>query len=95
MVRLTRRARERLKSLCEKAHRPGLALRLVPAAPGTLGLVADAQRLGDHAVEHDDGLLLVIEERFARLLAGLVIDCQETAEGPRLLLIRAARANSV
>lgn len=74
MVRLTGRARERLKSLYEKAQRPGSALRLVPAAPGTLGLVADARRSGDHAVEHDDVILLVIEERFAKLLAGLVID---------------------
>jgi Fe-S cluster assembly iron-binding protein IscA len=95
LVTLTRRARERLQSLHEKARGAGTALRLVPAAPGTLGLVADTRRLGDHTVEHEDVILLVIEEGFARLLAGLVIDCKETAEGPRLLLIRPARATSV
>jgi len=88
MVRLTGRARERLRSLREKARRPGATLRLVPAAPGTLGLVADACRPGDHIVEHNGVVLLVIEEGLAKCLAGAAIDCKETRDGPRLQLIR-------
>lgn len=88
MVSLTGRARERLRALREKAHLPGATLRLVPATPGTLGLVADTRRPGDHAVERNGVILLVIEESFAKCLAGAVIDCQETRDGPRLHLIR-------
>jgi hypothetical protein len=82
MIRLTDRAKERLKALVVT----GLGgrrrtVRLAPAAAGQFGLVSDVPRPGDRRVEHDGTVVLLLSAPLAARLDGWTLDCVDRGDG--------------
>lgn len=64
-----------------------LSLRLAPTAPRQLGLVLGTEEEGDQVVEHEARKVLLVGEELSGALEGVTIDCQETSEGLRLVIV--------
>lgn len=89
MVRVTERAKEELRRiLLDMVDEPGMSLRLVPGASGQFGLVPDVEKAGDQVVEHEQIKVLLIDEELAGFFERVTVDCQETPEGPQLVIAR-------
>jgi Fe-S cluster assembly iron-binding protein IscA len=88
MITLTERARKHLEALLAEHRDPSTVLRLAVHAPGQFGLVTDRQREGDQVLEHQGRIVLLVDGHLAGLLQGAVVDCEQAAEGPRLVVSR-------
>ena len=53
----------------------GEGVRLVPSAPGRIGLTIDTPQAGDEVIEHDEELLLIVDRSLIEKLEGSEIDC--------------------
>ena len=96
MVEVTGRAKARLLELREStgiAPLPEAGLRLAPDPSGQLELFADTERMGDRVVEHNGAKLLLIDEVLSLALAGAIIDCRTTSQGPKLIVNRSGGQN--
>ncbi len=96
MVEITGRAKDRLLELRVSAGiapLPEAGLRIAPDPNGKLELFADTERVGDHVVEHNGAKLLLIDEDLSLVLAGAIIDCRMTSQGPKLIVNRAGSQN--
>ena len=63
---------------------PELATRIIvsPSTPNRLEMVLDKESEGDHVVESEGGIkVLLVETDIALALDGIVLDYQETPEG--------------
>lgn len=89
MILVTESAKEELKRMsAELLDQEGSTLRLVANQEGQLGLVADNERDGDQLVEHQGGTILVVGRELSLALEGLGLDCQDSGDGPHLILVR-------
>jgi len=90
MVTVTERAKEELKDilLAAEVSEPEISLRLAPTAPGQFGLVPDKEQEGDQIVEHEGTKVLLVEAELVAPLEGVTIDCQDSPEGPRLVMTK-------
>ncbi|MBI4609497.1 MAG: hypothetical protein HY726_10860 [Candidatus Rokubacteria bacterium] len=89
MLIVTERAKEELRAvLADSVDEPGMSLRLVASAPGQFGLVPDAEKEGDHVVEHEGVKVLLIDEELSAHLESVTIDCREMPEGPKLVIAK-------
>ncbi len=88
MVTVTELAKEELKNILSAAGMsdPEVGLRLAPAATGQFGLMTNKEQEGDQVVEHGDSKVLMIGTELTDTLEGVTIDCQDTAEGSRLVM---------
>jgi hypothetical protein len=95
MVRVTERAKEALlqTKLSPRIQDPEVGLRLASTPGGSLALVADRVKAGDQVVKHQDSTVLLVQAELSELvLAGATVDCTETDEGRRELVLRRAGA---
>ena len=65
---------------------PEETFRLVPAGSEQLGLTLDRVKEGDQVVEHEGVKVLLVGAELADAVDGLVIDCEDTPEGRRLIV---------
>jgi Fe-S cluster assembly iron-binding protein IscA len=61
------------------------AIRLV-AQPQGLGMAVDTPNDGDHTVEHDGRVVLLVDDQVANMLDGRTMDLQETEQGTALAI---------
>lgn len=89
MIKVTDRAKEELKRILSgNADNAEASLRLTATEQGQLGLAIDVETPGDHVVEHEDSKVLLVEEGLAANLEGIVLDVEDTPEGPKLAIFR-------
>jgi len=87
MIDVTERAIQELKKiLSAKADLPQARLRLTSSEQGKLGLGIDIDMPGDRVVEYEGSKLLCVEETLADSLDGIVLDVEETIDGPQLVI---------
>ena len=87
MIDVTERAIQELKKiLSAKADLPQARLRLTSSEQGKLGLGIDIDMPGDRVVEYKGLKVLCVEEALADSLNGVVLDVEETNDGPQLVI---------
>jgi Fe-S cluster assembly iron-binding protein IscA len=87
VIVVTERAAEELKeTLREHATDDEQALRLTPAPGDVFVLTLDVEQEGDEVVESEGTKLLLMDASVAPALDGIILDCVDTPEGPRLTL---------
>jgi Fe-S cluster assembly iron-binding protein IscA len=87
MITVTTEAAEVLATRVEvETTDPEETFRLVPAGSEQLGLTIDRMKEGDQVVEHEGVKVLLVGSELAEALDGLVIDCEDTSEGRRLIV---------
>jgi len=87
MITLTERAREHLKGLLAEYPDTDIGLRLVVHGTGQFALMTDTERKADQVVEHEGRKVLLVDEQLVQKLERAVVDCEETAEGLRLVMV--------
>ena len=91
MITVTEDAKKFLKSiLLAKVDNYFAYLRLTSPEKGKLGLGIDIEQPGDEAVEYEGDKLLLVERNLADSLDGLMLDIDETPEGPEVVITSAA-----
>lgn len=94
MLTVTECAKQELKkALPDDATKPDLGLRLVVTGPGELSLVPDRERESDQVVEHEGSKVLIVDKELSDVLEGTTIDCEETNEGQRLVLVQREKSS--
>lgn len=90
MLTVTPTAKDKLKETLQKQTRdPEVAIRVTSlhCTPKRLELVLDKEKKGDHVVESEEGLkVLLICAELARGLAGIVLDYKETFYGADFII---------
>jgi len=86
MLTVTALAAEKLKEAIQaQTTDPEVGIRLVPSSsrPNQLDMKLDKEQEGDQVVESEGVKILLLSSEMARVLEGMVIDCQETPQGVR------------
>jgi len=92
MLSVTENARKALQEILKNAEaQPEQSLRLVEDE-GSYGLTLDTEQDGDQVVEHEGATVLLVGAEIKEGLAGIVLDLQDTPEGPRLTFVPKAEA---
>jgi len=87
MIGVTERARQELKRLLfAKVDMPQARLRLISGDQGELGLGIDIESPRDEIVEYKGSGVLVVEHELATSLKGVILDVDDTPEGPQLVI---------
>ena len=87
MITVTESAKQQLgMMLVLVGAGPEVGLRLTATEPGQFGLAPDKEKEGDQVVEHEGSKVLLVDDEVSGALEGLTIDCEETPQGPRLVL---------
>ena len=87
MINVTERARQELKRiLITNADMSQARLRLIDRGRGKLGIGVDIEMPGDKLVEYEGSTVLVVERRLAVGLAGVILDVDDTVEGPEIVI---------
>lgn len=93
MLTVTAQAAARLKEAIQaQTEDPELAIRLVPLAsrPNQLDMALDRKKEGDQVVDSDGFEVLFVSAELTQALDGMVIDCQDTPQGPQFSIARLA-----
>lgn len=93
MLTVTAQAAAKLKEAIQaQTEDPELAIRLVPSAarPNQLDMALDKEKEGDQIVESEGAKVLFVSAELNQALDGMVIDCQETPQGPQFSIARLA-----
>lgn len=64
-----------------------VALRLVVTDDGGFGMILDIPRNGDQLIERDGVKLLLIGHELKDSVRGMVLDCEETPRGRKLVFV--------
>ena len=91
MLTVTAQAAAALKEAIQaQTEDPELAIRLVPSAskPNQLDMALDRKKEGDQVVDSDGFEVLFISAELSQVLDGMVIDCQDTPQGPQFSISR-------
>ncbi|MFQ5793737.1 MAG: adhesin [Candidatus Bipolaricaulia bacterium] len=84
---VTKSAREELKKILDNTEtQPEQSLRLVEDQ-GYYTLVLDTEQQDDQVVEHDGTTVLLVDADIKAQLEGVVLDLQDTSEGPQLIFL--------
>jgi Fe-S cluster assembly iron-binding protein IscA len=95
MIAVTDRAKQELKRiLYDKVDMPQARLRLTTGNGGELGLGIDIELPGDQIVEYMGSRLLVVEPGLAVNLRGIILDVDDTPQGPQLVIDEQKRVSS-
>ena len=84
MLTVTALAAGKLKEAIQaQTTDPEVGIRLVPSSsrPNQLDMTLDKEKEGDQVVESEGAKILLLSSELARVLEGMVIDCQETPQG--------------
>jgi Fe-S cluster assembly iron-binding protein IscA len=88
MLTVTQDAKNVLADILDRGNAPQeMALRLV-AESGALHLKPDQERPEDTSFDHDGKTVLIVDEKLASDLNDVVLDAQQTPDGPQLTLNR-------
>jgi hypothetical protein len=89
MVVVTKRAKEALleKKLAANIKDRDVGLRVAADDNGDLVLVADRARADDQVIEHAGATVLLVGADAQGTLRGVTLDCQETPEGDKELVL--------
>ncbi len=91
MIGVTERAKQELRRLLyDKVDMPQARLRLTSGDGGQLGLGIDIELPGDEIVEYQGMGVLVVEQGLATSLKGIVLDVDDTPQGPQLVIDEAS-----
>jgi len=93
MLTVTAQAAARLKEAIQaQTEDPELAIRLVPSAarPSQLDMALDKKKEGDQVVDSEGFEVLFVSAELAQALDGMVIDCQDTPQGPQFSIAKLA-----
>ncbi len=91
MLTVTDTARATLAGMLETNNAPEeIALRLAPSQQGGLGLTPDKPADADTTFDHGGRTVLCVQPDLVGQLEGVVIDTEESDNGPQLALKRAA-----
>ncbi|MBL7124871.1 MAG: hypothetical protein ISS51_02095 [Dehalococcoidales bacterium] len=89
MLTVTESAKQLLKeTLTAHSDDPKVALRLTFNPPGEFGIALDREAEGDQVVEHEDTKVLLVASELAPVAEGVTLDVQDTADGPKLVLLK-------
>ncbi|MFC2070154.1 hypothetical protein ACFLTB_03140 [Chloroflexota bacterium] len=87
MIDVTERAKKELRRiLYDKVDMPQARLRLTSGDRGQIGLGIDIELPGDNIVEYKGTRVLVVEQGLATSLKGIVLDVDDTPQGPKLVI---------
>ena len=87
MIGVTERAKRELRDmLFDKVDMPQARLRLTSGDGDQIGLGIDIELPGDNVVEYQGSRVLVVESGLASRLEGIILDVDDTPQGPRLVL---------
>ncbi|MFC2058216.1 hypothetical protein ACFLTS_01035 [Chloroflexota bacterium] len=88
MVKITDPAKDELKNILslQNSADPEICLRLIQTAPGQFDLTADKEKEDDQVIEHQGSKMLLVGKELADILDGLTIDCEDSPEGPSLIM---------
>ena len=75
---------DEFKEISYGADESDIALRLVPAPDGHLAIIMDVYREGDAVIEDNGMKVLLIEPELVDVVSGMLCDCADTPDGPRL-----------
>jgi hypothetical protein len=85
MVTITEYAAKELKErLNNNTLSPDIGLRLLPMVGGLCILGLDFERPGDYVLTYAGSKVLLIGVEYYEVFQGLVVDCEETGQGPIL-----------
>jgi Fe-S cluster assembly iron-binding protein IscA len=93
MLTVTAQAAAALKEAIQaQTEDPELAIRLVPSAsrPNQLDMALAKKKEGDQVVDSDGFEVLFVSAELTQALDGMVIDCQDTPQGPQFSIARLA-----
>ena len=91
MLTVTTQAAEELKSMAQgEVTQAEEALRLIYTGSGQLAIVVDTEKEGDQVVEHEGVTVLLVGAELTDAVDWLLLDCQDTSEGPQLTISRPA-----
>jgi Fe-S cluster assembly iron-binding protein IscA len=89
MVNVTERAKEKLKALLEtEGNDQSVGLRLGATPTGQFDVFPDRERPDDQVVEHDGAVVLLVGQEVAEKVDNTIIDYEESASGPELIIKR-------
>lgn len=89
MIAVTERAKQELKRiLADREGNSQDGLRLLVSSPGEFGLSTDTEMPGDQVVKHEGVKVLLVEEGLATSLDGVILDVEDTPDGPKLTIVR-------
>jgi len=90
MIVITEGAKKVLKNiLSAKVDNYFAYLRLTSPEKGQLGLGIDIEQPGDEAIEYKGTKLMLVAPGLADSLKGVILDIEDTPEGPELVISRA------
>ena len=93
MLTVTALAAEKLKEAIQAQTTDSeVGIRLVPSSlrPNQLDMKLDKEQEGDQVVESEGVKILLLDPEMARVLEGMVIDCQETPQGVHFTISKLA-----
>jgi Fe-S cluster assembly iron-binding protein IscA len=86
MVKVTERARERLKNLLEdEVDDPSVGFRL-EAASGQFAVFPDRAEPDDQVVVHEGAVVLLVDREMVHTVGGVMIDYEEDQAGAHFVL---------
>jgi hypothetical protein len=86
MIKVTSRALDVLDSIWKEAGDEDKALRIVVNTRAEFGVILDQPKAGDQVIREIGAERLVISRRIADALGPVVVDCDETPNGPKLAI---------
>jgi Fe-S cluster assembly iron-binding protein IscA len=93
MLTVTAQAAEKIRGdLQAAATDPEVGVRLIPSPsiPNRIEMVLDKEKEGDQAVESEGVKILLLDPEIAQALEGMVVDYEETPQGGRFTISKAA-----
>lgn len=93
MLTVTERAAEKLKGDLQAATTdPEVGVRLIPSpsVPNRIEMVLDKEKEKDQVVESEGVKILLLDPEIAQALEGMVVDYEETPQGGRFTISKAA-----
>ena len=93
MLTVTAAAAAKLKEAIQaQTTDPEVAIRIIISSsrPNQLDMALDKEKEGDQVVESEGVKVLFVSPELTQALDGMVIDCQETAEGVQFSIAKLA-----
>jgi len=95
MLTVTDSAKQELKKkLQDSTNDPEVSLRLELKPPNQFGLALGKEEEGDQVIESEETKVLLVVSELAPVVDGSILDVQDTAGGPQLVVTKEKQDNS-
>jgi len=95
MLTVTDSAKQELKKkLQDSTNDPEVSLRLELKPPNQFGLALGKEEEGDQVIESEETKVLLVASELAPVVDGSILDVQDTAGGPQLVVTKEKQDNS-